>query len=153
MFNRGVLVLLMFCGMSFAEVVTDGVQPGSPQAFPIIRSVDSTPRIAVIRVEEPHHNTSKLWMISVAGLIGANAFDAASSWGKYESNPLLRSSGGQFGAKGLGLKAASIGGLIVPQLLFHKRHGLERTFSVLNFSLAGMYSGLAIHNLGINTAR
>jgi hypothetical protein len=153
MFNRGLLIFLIVCGMSFADVAIEGVQTVSPQFLPPIKGIDSTPRIAVIRAEQPRRNTSKLWMISVAGLVGASAFDAASSWGKYESNPLLRSRSGQFGAKGLGLKTASIGAVILPQVLFHKRYGLEKTFSVLNFSLAGMYSGLAIHNLGISAAR
>ena len=63
--------------------------------------------------------------------------DAATSWHKSESNGLLASSDGTFGAKGLGIKAGLAGGLLLPQILFRKHKDLRTAFTVGNFAQAG----------------
>ena len=75
--------------------------------------------------------------------------DAATSWHKRESNGLLASSDGTFGAKGLAIKAGLAAGLLVPQILFRKHTDLRTAFTVGNFAQAGIFTGVAIHNAGI----
>lgn len=97
--------------------------------------------------DKPH--VSKVWIASTVALLAATSLDAASSWGKYEGNPLLRSSNGTFGAQGVSLKFAIAGAMLAPQLLFRKNHRATKFFTIANFAQAGMFTGVAIHNFGI----
>lgn len=98
---------------------------------------------------ESRPHVSKLWIVSSLALLAATSLDAGSSWGKYEANPLLRSSDGRFGARGVSIKFAMAGAALAPQFLLHRNHTATRLFTVVNFAQAGMYSGIAIHNFGI----
>jgi hypothetical protein len=73
----------------------------------------------------------------------------ASSWGRYESNPLLRSSDGRFGAKGVSIKLLAAGVTLVPQICLRRHQHTQRLFTVINFAQAGLYTGAAIHNMGV----
>jgi hypothetical protein len=107
------------------------------------------PTIAVIKQDPPQTHTSKLWVASCLTLLAATSFDAASSMGKHVQTPLLRSADGSFGAKGISIKAAMTGGILIPQLFLHKKKGAERPFTVANFIQTGLYTGIAAHNLGV----
>jgi hypothetical protein len=105
-----------------------------------------TSRIA--RVDDNHRSVT-MWKISIAAMLGASAFDAASSMGKVESNPLLRSSDGTFGSKGIAIKAGLAGASLVPQLLLRNRKDLRKVFTFANFVDAGLFAGIGAHNMGI----
>ncbi|HXE15365.1 MAG TPA: hypothetical protein VN633_24785 [Bryobacteraceae bacterium] len=94
-------------------------------------------------------HVSKVWIASTVALLAATSLDAASSWGKYEGNPLLRSSNGTFGAQGVSLKFAIAGAMLAPQLLFRKNRRATKFFTITNFAQAGMFTGIAVHNFGI----
>ncbi len=99
--------------------------------------------------EDTRPHVSKAWVASTVALLAATSLDAASSWGKYEGNPLLRSSNGTFGAQGVSLKFAIAGAMLAPQLLFRKNRRATKFFTITNFAQAGMFTGIAIRNFGI----
>lgn len=83
-------------------------------------------------------------------LIGGIAADSLSSWGCYESNPLLRSADGRFGAKGFAIKAGiSGGGLLVAHLLRRKFPKLEKPLSFAFGGSAAWLHGIAIRNRAV----
>jgi hypothetical protein len=127
---RTVVVLLFLTLPVFA-------QPGSPA-------------IAQVRETNPAH-TSKLWTASCFLLVAGTSLDVASSWGKYEANPLLRSSDGRFGAKGLSLKLAITGAILVPQYMMRNNPTVRKLFTFTNFAQAGMYTGIAARNFTIES--
>lgn len=88
------------------------------------------------------------WKISVGLLIAANALDVASSQRGVELNPLLRNSAGQFdNAKGIGLKTAIFGPLILGEWLVIRHHpNWTPKFTFMNLGVAGAFEGIAIHN-------
>jgi hypothetical protein len=81
--------------------------------------------------------------------LGASAFDAFSSLGKHESNPLLRSADGSFGAKGIAIKSGLAGISLAPQIVFRDRKDLRKIFTIANFVSTGVFATVATHNLGI----
>jgi hypothetical protein len=108
------------------------------------------PAISIANVEDRHEQRLKyLWIASMFAMAAGTGADAATSWHKRESNPLLASSDGTFGSKGIGIKAGLAGGLLLPQILFRKNKDLHTAFTIGNFAQAGLFSGIAIHNVGI----
>ncbi len=108
------------------------------------------PAISIANVEDRHEQRLKcLWITSIFAMAAGTGADAATSWHKKESNPLLASSDGTFGAKGIGIKAGVAGGVLLPQILFHKNKDLRTAFTIGNLAQAGLFSGIAIHNAGI----
>jgi hypothetical protein len=118
-----------------------GELPASPLATPI-----RSQRIASVSDD---HRSVTIWKISIASMLSATAFDAASSWGKSEQNPLLASSNGTFGAKGVAIKASLAGVSLVPQLIFRNNKGLRKVFTIINFGDTAMFTAIGTHNLGI----
>lgn len=102
-------------------------------------------------VESPHPEGRRLWKWSAVVLAGALAADSASSWNRYEANPLLRSADGRFQGGNLALKAGIAGGGLLAQwLILRKRPEAARAASTVNFSAAGLLGGAAIHNLHVS---
>jgi hypothetical protein len=119
----------------------------------LANSAAAAPRISIANVEDSHEQRLKfVWIASIFAMAAATGADAATSWHKQEANGLLASSDGTFGAKGLGIKAGLAGGLILPQILFHRHKDLRTAFTVGNFAQAGVFTGIAIHNLGVAAA-
>lgn len=114
---------------------------------PVVTS--GAPGVSMANVSDRDGKSNKLWVGSIFALIGGSAADAATSWGKYESNPLLASSNGRFGARGLSFKMGLTGAAIVPQILLRKHQQSKTRFAVFNFVGAGAFTGIAIHNLGV----
>ena len=129
--------------------------PAQTVSLPISNSIlansaAAAPRISIANVEDSHEQRLKfVWIASIFAMTAATGADAATSWHKREANGLLASSDGTFGAKGLGIKAGLAGGLILPQIIFHKRKDLRPAFTIGNFAQAGVFTGIAIHNLGV----
>lgn len=84
------------------------------------------------------------WLrVSQATLISAAVADTASSWGQYETNPILGR--GQFGARQLAVKSGiSIGGIYAFNRL-DARH--PRIVTTVNFALTGLLGWAAAHNV------
>lgn len=76
--------------------------------------------------------------------LGATSLDMASSWGRPELNPLLRSADGRFGARGLTVKLAVFGGVELVKWRIARRHG--KFARVLSLAPAGAYTGVAVRN-------
>jgi hypothetical protein len=94
-----------------------------------------------------------IWKISIATMLATSAWDAASSMGKVERNPLLASSDGTFGAKGIGVKFGLAGLSLAPQLLLRNHKELRKVFAIANFVDAGIFAGVAAHNMGIQPVK
>ncbi len=95
----------------------------------------------------PGARPSKLWRLSVAALAAGSAADAWNSYGRPELNPLLRSPGGIFSARGIGIKAAVAGGGVAAQwLVLRRRPDAARAAAITNFGVAGLFTGVAVRN-------
>jgi hypothetical protein len=98
----------------------------------------------------PHTSRSELalWKASAAALAGASALDVASSWGRCcEQNTLLASSDRRFGARGAGIKSATLGGqLFLQYWLARKNPSLARVLGYVNFAGAGAITAVAFRN-------
>ena len=85
--------------------------------------------------------------VGEAMAIGGIAADAGSSWGCLESNSLLRSADGRFGARGLLVKASMSGGaVVVSHLLYRKYPKLGRPLGIVLAVTGGMLQGVALRN-------
>ena len=107
--------------------------------------------ITIAHVDDaPRRHTSRLWVASCMALLAATSADMASSWGRNEANPMLRSGDGRFGARGASIKLAMAGAMIAPQFFVMRRaHGSQRLFTIANFVQAGLYTGVAVRNYGV----
>jgi hypothetical protein len=89
----------------------------------------------------------KRWAISIAPLLASQALDAASSYGMRELNPVLAGPDGTFGVKATAVKFGIVGGLIGVECVVVKQFPKSaKFFTVLNWTTAGVTTGLAIHN-------
>jgi len=87
---------------------------------------------------------AQTWEISTAALIASHALDSASSWGRPEANPLM---GRTFGPRGLGVKVAAVGGLVLVEHRTIRRYpGARRRFAVFNLVCTAAVSAVAIRN-------
>ena len=89
------------------------------------------------------------WRVSQALLAGADAADAASSWGKGEGNPLVRA-GPRFSYGSLAIKLGALtGGLVAQHYIL--RNAPEQTALLASANLAGaaMLGVVAVHNLHV----
>ena len=105
------------------------------------------------KIEKKARRTKTVWRLSMAAFATATALDAATSVGKYESNPLLRSADGKFGMKGMAIKGGLAGVVLVPQIAFQNHRELHSKFAIINFIETGFFAALAIHNLGVSVPR
>jgi hypothetical protein len=85
-------------------------------------------------------------------LVAGNAANIASSWGKYETNPLLHT-GPRFGFGSMAVKLAIVsGGLAVQQYVLHKSPNKIPYFASANFAIAGVLSIVSVHNASVPAA-
>lgn len=124
------------------RVFEPGIEPAVPPAVTVTNSIGT--------IEDRHEKTmNRIWVASLFAMAAASGMDAASSWGKWEGNPLLASRDGTFGAKGMSIKAGIAAGVIVPEILLRKHKNLKPKFAIGNFAEAALFGGVAIHNIGI----
>lgn len=100
-------------------------------------------RLAQIPEARPKPN---LYHWSLAALAAANVADVATTWGRPELNPAL---GGtpRFGLVSLVAKSALCGGsFLLQRKLIHSHPGSRRSFTWVNFVMAGGLGGVAVHN-------
>ena len=146
--------ILVLLGAVTAAHAADALLPAAATAFlpaapAAIGSVD--PRDfgerAATRLSSNDAKWKKQWVISLAPLFASEALDAASSYGMRELNPLLAGSNGGFGMKATVLKFGVAGALAgVEYVLVKKYPRSAKFFTVVNWSTAGVTSGLAMHN-------
>jgi hypothetical protein len=78
-------------------------------------------------------------------VIGASVFDAQSSWGRQELNPALRGPNGEFGARGVAMKAAIAGGVVTAQYFLLRKHsGAAKYAAITNFGMASLLTRTAL---------
>jgi len=131
---------LLVSACSALQAQSSFVSPVLPSHKVSIANVIETPRERNMRV---------LWLTSIAAMTAGTAADAYSSWHKRESNSLLASSDGTFGVKGVALKSAIAGAVLVPQILLRKHHDWHLPFAASNFAEAGIFAGATVHNLSV----
>ena len=145
------LILLVAAGLLLGSAARLPAQTAAGSNALFARSSSVAPRISIANVEDRHEQCLKyLWIASIFAMAAGTGADAATSWHKRESNGLLASSDGTFGAKGLGIKAGLAGGVLLPQILFRKHTDLRTAFTIGNFAQAGIFTGMAVHNLGVS---
>jgi hypothetical protein len=90
-----------------------------------------------------------VWRVSQAMLTGADAADAASSWGKTEANPLVRT-GPRFSYGSLAIKVAVLsGGLAAQHYILRKVPNKTPLFASANLAAAAMLGVVAEHNMHV----
>jgi hypothetical protein len=92
----------------------------------------------------------KFWKATVAVLASASVADAASSWNRFEANPLLRGPDGRFRYRGVAIKSALAGGVLAAQLLLSKKdHRAERVAAIVNISAGSVIAATAVRNFRV----
>ncbi|MDX1980395.1 MAG: hypothetical protein SFV51_09010 [Bryobacteraceae bacterium] len=127
---RNLLVATLVAALSLpAQPVTGRIRWDAPQT-----------------VDAPHGRSS-WWKLSVVAAAAAAAADSHSSWGRLETNPLLRGSNGRFGLQSLALKALITGGAIGVQYLILRKHPNAEKYGVAtNMIMAGVLGTAAAIN-------
>jgi hypothetical protein len=120
--------------------------PAAPAAIGNASPRDFSERAAA-RLSISNAKWKRQWAISLAPLFASEALDAASSYGMRELNPLLAGSNGGFGMKATALKFGVAGALAGVEYVLAKKYPRSaKFFTVVNWSTAGVTSGLAVHN-------
>ncbi len=152
---RVALIAAFFLAGSQFVAAQVQTQPGD-LASAVLPSVDARPLISVLpaqpaiaSVKDRDTRMKRLWIGSMAAMLGATSMDAATSWGKREGNGLLASSDGNFGMRGASIKFGMAAAVIIPQVLLRKHVSLRSKFMLGNFIEAGIFTGVSIHNLGV----
>lgn len=142
--KRITLLLLLVCPLVAQQWYTGGAVPDR------LTAIDAVPKPLIDSVARPPLDPgAKLYSISAAALIGANAADLASSWGRPELNPLLTpgATRGRFGWQSAAIKLGLAGGTLAFQrYILRRRPELHRSFAVTNFIAAGAMSAVAVRN-------
>jgi hypothetical protein len=90
------------------------------------------------------------WKRSLIPVLASQALDSASSYGRWELNPLLADPSGRFGARAVTVKLGATAAIIGIEYWIIKKHpGAARVISKLNWSGAVITSGFAVHNFAI----
>jgi hypothetical protein len=96
----------------------------------------------------------KIWTASVAVLATANVMDARSSMHRDETNPLLQNGEGRYSTgRGIAVKSAASGGMILVQLLLQKQkpeQRLEKPAAIVNFAAAAVVGATAYRNTKVH---
>jgi hypothetical protein len=102
------------------------------------------------REESRRHSDYQAWKLSLAPVAASQVFDAASSHGMRELNPLLASQDGRFGMQAAGIKFGATAAILGLEYWLVKKHpGSARILSKLNWTSAAVTTGFAFHNFAI----
>ncbi len=157
-------VALLMCGFAAVAPAQKTIQPGQLAAAAQVAvptpPVDSAASSSVVpqksNIANVPGNHGKLlnavWITSMFAAAGASGLDAYTSWGKHESNPLLASANGTFGARGVAFKVGIAAAVLGPQILLRKHREMKGLFASANLGEAAIFSGVAVHNMGLRTA-
>ena len=90
------------------------------------------------------------WKWSLAAVAGSSAFDAESSWGQREFNPILAGQNSRFGIRGVVVKTAMLAPAYAVQIAFVRNHPrYAKALSVVNFACAGVFTAVAVRNMKV----
>ena len=90
-----------------------------------------------------------VWRVSQAMLAGADAADAATSWGKIEANPLVRS-GRTFSYGSLAIKIGAVtAGMAAQHYILRMAPNKAPLFATTNLAAAAMLGVVAQHNMHV----
>jgi cytosine/uracil/thiamine/allantoin permease len=94
-----------------------------------------------------------VWRVSQGLLAGADIADAASSWGKVESNPLL-ATGSRFSYGSLAIKMGALAGALTAQHFLVRRNREQAAlYACANLAATGALSIVAVHNVHVPSAK
>jgi hypothetical protein len=94
-----------------------------------------------------------VWHVSQAMLAGADATDAASSWGKNEANPLVRA-GQTFSYGSLAIKMGALtAGMAAQHYILRQAADKTPLFASANLAAAAMLGIVARHNMNVPAAK
>lgn len=94
-----------------------------------------------------------VWRVSQVLLAGADAADAASSWGKNEVNPMVRA-GGRFSYGSLAIKLGALaGGLAAQRYIVRRAPRYTPLFTSANLAGAALLSTVAARNMRVPPAK
>ncbi len=135
--------------------LSDAAQTDIAPALLSVLSPSSTKPSNLLKTVENRHDrkVNRIWVGSILAVTAATSMDAASSWGKYETNPVLASANGRFGAKGVSIKAGVAAGTIVSEILLRKHNDLKTKFVIGNLAETTLFTTAAVHNFGIAAAK
>lgn len=85
------------------------------------------------------------WRRSVLVLLAAQTADVASSYGAGEANPILRSSNGTFGRRGLTVKVGTVVGILLLQALVPKAQA-SRAVRLTNYGVSVWLGANSVRN-------
>lgn len=155
--------LMTFCSLFLAAsaLCAAASQPGQPASIsvpdPSVQAsiANLAPAKAKFDTEESRHDRlmNRIWISSLCSVAASTSMDAATSWGKREGNSFLASSNGDFGVRGVSIKAGMLAAVVIPQVLFRHHQELKSKFAIGNFIEAGIFTGVSIHNLGVTAPR
>lgn len=159
-----VAALLVFASFSMAADGGKAPQPGQlPTTQVGIAAANSgvsssangaVSSVSIANVDDRHDRLmNRLWITSIVAAVAGTSLDAASSWGKVESNSLLASSNGTFGGRGVAIKAGLTAAVIIPQICLRKRKEYRTVFTIGNFAEASVFTVAAVHNMSIPKAQ
>lgn len=96
----------------------------------------------------------KAWIASALAVAAATAFDASSSAGRYEGNPLLRRADGTFSPhRALLIKGSTAGLMLFVQALYTRHHPeAYKSATIINAATAGVFAAVAARNRGLPKA-
>lgn len=156
---RSCLLFALFSCAVFAQQF-DVEAPKPAPAIPPQNFLDSpapstapAPKRNAEEVEIPPKR-STLWKISALFAAAATVADTHSSWGRLEINPMLRSTNGRFGLRGVSVKALVTGGSIGAQYILLRRNPKAEKYGIItNFAIAGVLGTAAAANYRLNAER
>jgi len=134
---------------SAAPVESTVEAPPEPNIAPVPPAPEAETNTAALAAKRSGGTINKIWVASVAAVLGGTTMDAASSWGKAETNPILRSANGTFGMRGLMIKGGMAGAMLAPEILMRDNEEAKKKFAIVNFIAAGVFSAVVFHNLTI----
>jgi len=119
--------------------------------MPLMRHPKLAVFLAVICLVAPHARAEskkkRIWQISAAVLGAVTIADVHSSLGRHELNPMLRSSNGRFGARGIAVKSAIVGGALGAQWLLLRKNPKASGYAAgANFAMAAATSAAVARN-------
>jgi|SRR5580658_5633665 hypothetical protein len=102
-----------------------------------------------LHAESLQSRTKKLFTASVAAVTSAAVADAATSWGKAETNPVLGQS--RFGIGQTSIKIGLVSAAMAGQFFIMRHHSAHAAagFAAINFASAGVLGAVAYHNSGV----
>lgn len=89
------------------------------------------------------------WKVHLADTLihgAATSLDAASSWGRMEANPILRSADGRFGAQGLSIKLGIFAGMELAKWKLARRYPRSKLVRAISLAPAAAFGGVAARN-------